>query len=75
MIFPLIESRSLSVQLYFDGPFPDKTELNSWHLTPSIYSVGAGVHTAENKGNRHFALQKGQNEQCSEHCCFHTING
>ena len=43
MIFPLIESRSLSVQLYFDGPFPDKTELNSWHLTPCIYSVGAGV--------------------------------
>ena len=75
MIFPLSESRSLSVPHYFDGPFPDKSELNSWHLTPSIYSVGAGVHTAENKGNRHFALQKGQNEQCSEHCCFHTING
>ena len=44
ILFPLIESRSLSVQLYFDGPFPDKTELNPWHLTPSIYSVRAGVH-------------------------------
>ena len=44
LMFQLSESRSLSVQLYFDGPFPDKTELNSWHLTPSIYSVGAGVH-------------------------------
>ena len=43
MIFPLSESRSLSVPHYFDGPFPDKSELNSWHLTPSIYSVGAGV--------------------------------
>ena len=43
LMFQLSESRSLSVQLYFDGPFPDKTELNSWHLTPSIYSVGAGV--------------------------------
>ena len=43
MIFPLNESQSLSVPLYFDGLFPDKTELNSWHLTPSIYSVGAGV--------------------------------
>ena len=43
ILFPLSESQSLSVPHYFDGPFPDKTELNSWHLTPSIYSVGAGV--------------------------------
>ena len=43
MIIPLSESQSLSVTIYSDGLFLDKTELNSWHLTPSIYSVGAGV--------------------------------
>ena len=40
--------------LYFDGPFPDKTELNSWHLTPSIYSVGAGVQYIDRENSQKY---------------------